>query len=181
MDPFLGEIRLCAFSFAPRGWAFCNGALLPVRQNQALFALLGITYGGDGVNTFGLPDLRGRTAVSAGPSQLTGTNYTQGAQLGTETVTLTSAQVPSHSHLLQVSTSAGTSATIGAAVNIPATSSVTAPAVPEATYGDASSNLTAMSSRMCQLSGGNQPHANVQASLVLNYIIATQGIFPSRN
>lgn len=181
MDPFLGEIRLCAFDFAPRGWAFCNGALLPINQNQALFALLGVTYGGNGVTTFGLPDLRGRTAVSAGQSQQSGTYYTQGAQLGAENVTLTSAQVPSHTHVLHVSTSAGTSSTIGVGINIPATSFATAPAIPEGTYGDASSNLTPMSSRMCQPSGGNQPHANMQTSLVLNYIIATQGIFPSRN
>ena len=108
MDPFLGEIRICAFPFAPTGWAFCNGALLPLAQNQALFALLGVQYGGDGSKNFGLPDLRGRTAVHRDNNL-----FIQGKTGGAETVQLNATTLPQHSHSFIVSSSPANTGTIG--------------------------------------------------------------------
>ena len=169
MDPFLGEIKICAFPFAPKGWAFCNGALMSVAQNNALFALLGVQYGGDGKTTFGLPDLRGRVAVHRD-----GSTYIQGKTGGQETVTLQAAHLPAHNHGVVVASSPATALRVGgAAQNLLA-------ATTTSIYG-APSNLVAMEAGMTSTIGGGGAHDNTQPSLVINYIIATSGIFPSRN
>lgn len=177
MDNFLGEIRLFAGNFPPLGWAFCNGALLSIAQNDALFALLGTTYGGDGQSTFALPDLRGRVPLHQG--SLAGNNYVIGQQAGVETVTLTAAQLPPHSHSASASTSAppATGAGIdlaGASPYVPA-----APAKPRF-YAPAGSGTVSMAAQAIQPSGGNQPHNNVAPFLALSFIIALEGIFPSQ-
>ena len=167
---FLGEITLVPYNFAPRGYAFCQGQILSISQNTALFSLLGTTYGGDGVTTFGLPDLRGRCAVSQGQGAGL-SNYDLGEQTGTESVTLTTPQIPLHAHIVgAVDDDANSSlATAHCLANI----------VP-AGYSTAAPNTT-MNPNMIQGTGGNQPHANIQPLLVLNYCIALQGIYPSRN
>jgi microcystin-dependent protein len=166
MEPFLGEIRLVPFSFAPRGWAFCAGQLLPINQNQALFALLGTTYGGDGRTTFALPDLRGRVPIGAGQSG-TGSSYELGSTGGQETVKLTASQLPAHSH--RVGASSGGSTTRNPSNGVPAAGSAYA----------ATANAK-MSTAMISRSGGGQAHDNRQPYVSLNYILALQGIFPSQ-
>jgi microcystin-dependent protein len=167
-EPFLGEIRNFGFTFAPRGWALCQGQLLSIQQNSALFSLLGTQYGGDGVTTFGLPDLRGR--VSMGFGQGPGlSNRTQGEVAGTETVTLTSNQLPGHSHTVAAA-SAATSKNPAAAV----------PAFTSAGSSYGTSADLAMSPNMIGPVPGNQPHDNLQPYLVTNWCIAMEGIFPSR-
>lgn len=186
---FLGEIKLVPYNFAPKYWANCNGQILSIAQNTALFSLLGTTYGGNGTTTFALPDLRGRVAV--GQSQGPGlSNRTLGEVLGTETVTLTSSTLPSHSHGL---TTANAKPVMGVRKDAP-TSSVpnggfiaganiyipkNAAAGPDA--GLHSTTVGFGQGATTDSTGGNQPHANVQPYLVLKYIIATSGIFPSRN
>jgi microcystin-dependent protein len=166
MDPFLGEIRLVAFTFAPRGWALCAGQLLPINQNQALFALLGTTYGGDGRTTFALPDLRGRVPVGAGQSA-TGSSYELGSNGGQETVKLTASQLPAHSHSVRASSGASTTRN--------PSNGVAAAGGAYAATGNAK-----MSTAMITRSGGGQAHDNRQPYVSLNYIIALQGIFPSQ-
>ena len=176
MDPFVGEIRLIAFTFAPRAWALCDGSLLSIQQNTALFALLGTQYGGDGRTTFGLPDLRGRAVVGAGQSAGL-TNYTQGTLTGTESVTLLSTNLPAHTHTLSatvpVSTAAGTS-------NSPAGNYF---AASNSQYGDSvggGNMATALLNGASVPTGSSQPHENRMPFLVLNYCIALQGVFPQR-
>ncbi len=172
-DPFLGEIRLFPYNFAPRGWAFCNGQIMAISQNTALFSLLGTTYGGNGTTNFALPDLRSRLAVSSGQGPGL-SNYTLGQQSGTETVTLLSAQMPTHVH------------TVSPAAN-DAPAGVTRPGgavmarVSTAIYASAGDGSTTMASSTTSSVGGNLPHSNIQPLLALNYCIALQGIFPSRN
>lgn len=182
MDQYIGEIRLCSFPFAPKGWAFCNGALLPIAQNQVLFSLLGTQYGGDGVNNFALPDLRGRTPVHRDPAGIQ-----QGQIGGVESVTLTPAQLPAHTHAFNVSSSPATALNVGtgqdhylAASNLYSASnpSVSGPGQP--LYGTPDS-LTPMMADACGSTGGTQPHENMQPSLVANYIISLTGIYPSRD
>ena len=176
MDFYLGELRLMSFPFAPKGWMYCQGQLLPILQNQALFTLLGTTYGGDGKNTFGLPDLRGRTIVGigAGPG-LSPINW--GQQGGQEVVSLTVNQIPPHSH-----TYTGTIGTGGFASdaspngNFPAKG--TAPLFSSSTP-TASMNAATLPGRLSD-AGSSQPHENRQPTLVLNYAIAITGLFPSR-
>jgi len=171
-NPFLGEIDLVAFNFAPHGWASCNGQILPINQNQALFALLGTTFGGDGRTTFALPDLRGRRAIGFG--QGPGLNpYTLGQLGGEETVSLTISQMPSHNHIPQAATALGTAP--GPGGNVWATQSQVF------LYSLAPSGITPMNAFAIGAAGGGQPHENRSPFLVLNYIIALQGIFPSRN
>lgn len=164
-EPFLGEIRLCSFPYAPKGWAFCNGQLLSINQNQALFSLLGTMYGGDGRTTFGLPDFRGRRPISSSNM------YPQGARGGTETHTLTGVEIPPHTHAVHVSSAAGGNPTLQNGYL--AASTVDAP------Y----SNGTAVgaTSGMVQPNSGSQPHNNLPPYLVVNFVIALQGIFPSRS
>lgn len=172
MDPFIGEVKLFAGNFAPRGWAFCEGQLLPISQNSSLFAILGTTYGGDGRTTFALPDLRGRTAI--GPGNGPGlSSYREGQKGGVEHVTLNASQMPTHNHTIRAVTSAGNSTT--------PTNHVLADS---AAFDDEFSNATpntSMSSAMVTNAGGNQSHENRQPFLAIYYIIALQGIFPSRS
>lgn len=166
--PFIGEIKLVPYTFAPLGWVFCHGQLLPISQYDALFALIGTTYGGDGQETFGLPDLRGRVIEGYDDSFAP-----LGTQAGVESVSLLPGQVPAHSHTLGVGTAPGT--TSDPSGRYLAESSI-AGLKP---YGSAGSS--SMSSNTIASAGGGQPHDNMQPYLVMNYIIATEGIFPPRS
>lgn len=167
--PFLGEIRPYAFAFPPQGWVRCDGQLLPIAENDALFALIGTTYGGDGVNTFAVPDLRGRRVV--GPGSESGTTYTVGMKGGTEEVTLLAPQLPAHNHAIAVSTGVGTQAS-------PANGYLAASDVdqPYSDGGSAGNHPSPIPS-----AGGSMPHENRPPYLVMNFVMATAGIFPSRN
>ncbi|RSK42376.1 phage tail protein [Hymenobacter perfusus] len=177
MDAFLGEIRLMGFSYAPKGWLFCQGQLLSVSANQALFSLLGTMYGGDGRTTFALPDLRGRVALGAGQGPGLA-RYVQGQTGGTENVTLTPDSMPKHEHPF----TGGTIKTAAAAEflqidqSYPAAGTVTQFAMGKPNATLATSILPNTLAPM----GGNQPHENRQPMAVMNYAIATQGYFPSR-
>lgn len=165
-EPFLSEIRLMSFVFPPRGWALCNGQLLPINQNQGLFSLLGTTYGGDGRVNFGLPDLRGRVPIHVG------SGHTLGEKAGEQAHTLTSAEMPTHTHTLNAS---GVSAT----ATIPTTAHHIATAPGFEAYRPASS-LVAMGNGTVTNTGGSQAHLNMQPFLTLSFCIALQGIFPSQ-
>lgn len=186
MEPMIGEIRMFGGNFAPRAWALCQGQLLAISSNQALFSILGTTYGGDGRTTFGLPDLRGRTAISAGNGPGL-SDRRLGARSGTETVTLNSTQMPSHSHIAQATVSGPIQ--IGVSTDGPdstAGSGKTLAAANIFNEEDAAGFLgnvgAALTSQVTVLNqGGSQSHNNMQPYLVVNYIIALQGIFPSRN
>jgi microcystin-dependent protein len=169
-EPFLSEIRIFSFNFAPKGWALCNGQFLPINQNQALFALLGTTYGGNGQTTFALPDLRGRVPIHMG------NGHTLGEAAGSEAVTITQQTMTQHSHFLNATNNAATSPD----PHIPAAGTyVLGEAVSNAFA--APGNFVAMNAQMVSSVGGSQPHTNQQPLLVLNFCIALQGIFPSRN
>jgi microcystin-dependent protein len=163
-EPFLAEIRLVSFAYAPSGWALCNGQLLPINQNQALFSLLGTNYGGDGRTTFALPNLQGRVPVHVGQ------NILLGQQGGEASHTLLQAEMPAHSHLAQGSSGNPDS---------PPANAVWA-AAPADAYSSGPPNTTLHPSAL-SAAGGSQPHENRQPFLVLNFVIALQGIFPSRN
>ena len=174
--PFLGEIYMLGFSFAPRGYALCDGQLLSIQQNAALFALLGTYYGGNGVQTFALPDLRGRAPIHQGQGPGL-SNYSMGQSGGQENHTLTQGEMPQHTHQLQAYGSAGTSRT--AQNNLLGSESQNktsfyAPVPP------GSPNVL-MSPQSLANAGGTQPHNNMQPYLVINFSIALAGIFPSRN
>ncbi|AHJ96604.1 phage tail protein [Hymenobacter swuensis] len=182
MENFLGEIRLMSFSRAPRGWAFCQGQALPINQNQALFSLLGTQYGGDGVTTFKLPDLRGRVALGQGRSPISGSTYSMGQVQGQEGVALTVPQMPQHVHSTFTGTlNAGGDADINTSENtFPAVTS-SDPAVKPYSTGTPNATMgAALSGAALAPGGGNQPHENRQPFLTLNYAIALTGIFPSR-
>ncbi len=165
-EPFLSEIRIFSFNFPPKGWAFCNGQFLPINQNQALFALLGTTYGGNGQTTFALPNLQGQVPIHKGDG------HTLGERAGSSAVTITQQQMPQHVHFLQgTSVDTGNVATVGNALL--ATSGNTI-------YGNAASLVPAAPSSVSTV-GGSQPHNNMMPYLVLNFCIALQGIFPSPN
>ena len=165
-EPFLAEIRMVGFNFAPRGWAFCDGQILPINQNQSLYSLLGTTYGGDGRTSFALPDLRGRTPIH------TSATHTLGQKGGAETVTLTAAEIGAHTHTAKASSSASDNATptgkvLGSVADVyrnaePATS-------------------TALRSGTITNAGGGQAHDNMQPFQTIAFCIALQGLFPSRN
>lgn len=169
-ERFLGSISLVPYNFAPLGSAFCQGQLMSIAQNDALFALIGTTYGGDGQTTFALPDLRGRVVVGMGQGPGL-TNRTIGEMGGEEEVTLTVNQIPSHSHTPMASTSAGNTAS--------PTNAYWAPG-PRILLYSAASNLVPMSASALQSTGGSQPHDNMKPFLTLNYIIWLEGIFPSQ-
>jgi microcystin-dependent protein len=162
--PYLGEIKIISWTFAPKGWAFCNGQLLQINQNQALFSLLGTTFGGNGQTNFALPNLQGRAPVHVG------NGISQGEAAGTTAVTLNTSQMPAHSHPAQGNTAApnqggpGNNFWAGVA----------------GSYSTASPD-GAMNPASITNAGGSQPHTNMQPYLVLNFVIALQGIFPSRN
>jgi microcystin-dependent protein len=164
-EPFLSEIKISAFNFPPKGWALANGQLLPINQNQALFALLGTTYGGNGQTNFALPNLRGRVPIHFGGA------HTLGEAAGSTSVTVDTQQLPAHVHGLQSSGNAtGTTSDPTDAFLAPVNGG----------YGPAAA-LTTLSSQMIKSVGGSQPHNNMMPYLVVNFIIALQGIFPSRN
>jgi microcystin-dependent protein len=165
-EPFLSEIRIMSFVFAPKGWALCNGQLLPINQNQALFSLLGTTFGGDGRVNFALPDNRGRTPIHLG------SGHTLGERGGEQAHTLSISELPTHSHVLN-----GTSA--GVSTNIPNGTSQWANTSPNQAYNGSGQNLVAMNAGVLASVGGSQAHLNMQPFLVLNFCIALQGIFPS--
>jgi microcystin-dependent protein len=166
-EPFLGEIRSTAFDFAPRGWAQCNGQLLSIVANQALFSILGTTYGGDGRTTFALPDLRGRSPSHVGPQTMLG------ERKGEEAHTLTAAEMPAHRHALLASQKvADTDQPAGAR---PAATAASGPSI----YTDRG-RATPLEGTAIGTSGGSQPHPNMAPYQTLNFIIALQGIFPSR-
>jgi microcystin-dependent protein len=167
-DPFIAEIKLFAGNFAPRGWAFCDGSLLSIAQNSALFSLLGTTYGGNGVTTFGLPDLRGRAVLGTGQGPGL-SNRQLGEKGGSEK--LTAAQMPVHNHTLQAMATAGTSS--DPALKLPARAR-------SASYAAASGTPVPMGSTAITGGGSTNPAEAMPPYLVLNYIIALQGIFPSR-
>jgi microcystin-dependent protein len=166
-EPFLSEIRIVSFSFAPKGWAKCDGQLLPINQNQALFSLLGTTFGGNGQTTFALPDLRGRMPMHFGASFVLG----QGG--GSTAHTLTAAEMPQHAHL-QPATTANAAADVDPVAGIPATAA-TKP------YRTPTADTMYLDGAPTGARGGSQPHANEQPYLVLNFVIALQGIYPSRD
>ncbi len=165
-EPFLGEIKIVSFNFPPRGWALCNGQLLPINQNQALFSLLGTMYGGDGRTTFALPDFRGRTAIHIGAS------FIQGQKAGQAFHTLNLSELAAHTHVAQVTNNTGTDANPTSAVIL--SKSVANSFGP---FG----NTVTMNPTTISNVGGSQQHENRQPFLVLNFIIALQGLFPSRN
>jgi len=162
-DAFMGEIRIFASNFAPNGWALCNGQLLPINQNTALFSLLGTTYGGNGTTNFQLPDLQGRAPMHFGQGTGLG-EYVLGEPVGTETVTLTINEMPTHSH--------GTSGASAQTSDRPDGLAL----APGGSYGTPASYMA-----NTEAVGGNQAHNNMQPSLVLNFCIATSGIYPSRS
>jgi microcystin-dependent protein len=168
-QPYIGEIRLVGFNFAPVDWAFCNGQIIAISQNEALFNLIGTTYGGDGQTTFALPNLCSRTPIHMGTSS-TGTSYTIGEPGGLETVDLTTGQLPSHSHPIVVQ---------GAAGNVP---SPVGAVLAGSTAGQytAVANANGTSGATLTSAGGGTAHNNLQPALCLNYIIALYGIFPSQ-
>jgi microcystin-dependent protein len=170
MDPFVAEIRIFPFNFAPKGWAFCDGQILPLSQNTALFSLLGTTYGGDGKSNFALPNMQGNVPMH--PGQGTGLSlHDLGETGGSETVSLLESEIPSHSHSMSVSSQlalenspAGQMFAMGDGINL---------------YAPAG-NLTSMSDNALVPAGGDQPHNNMQPYLTLNFCIALQGVYPPR-
>jgi microcystin-dependent protein len=169
-DPFVAEIRIFGGNFAPIGWAFCDGQLMPISQNTALFSLLGTNYGGDGRTTFGLPDLRGRSPLHQGQGPGL-TSRSLGEPAGVETVTLTQSQIPLHTHALAGGAAAGATNPAANLLGKPASAKI---------YGPATSTVP-MSTAAIGPTGQNQAHDNRQPYLVLSFIIALQGIFPPRN
>lgn len=176
-SPYLGEIRMFGFGFAPVGWLPCNGQTLSISQYAALFALLGTTYGGNGTSTFQLPNLQSRVPVNQG--QGTGLSaYVLGEQTGAESVTLTSSQMPTHTHAVSASATATTPSPSGAVpAAFPSPRSVAATDI----YAAAPDGTTKMNQGMIATAGGNQAHNNIQPVLCVNFCIATEGIFPSRS
>lgn len=172
MDPFLGEIKMFGGNFAPSGWALCNGQLLPISQNTALFSLLGTFYGGDGVQTFALPNLQGRVAVHWGQGAGL-SSYVIGQQGGSESIALTQQQMPQHNHTMGTLSSPGTASRPNTQLLAQPTSG--------SIYGPAPSDGSALNQAAISQAGGNQPHANIQPYLSVTFIIALRGIFPSRN
>jgi microcystin-dependent protein len=172
-EPFIGQVIAVGFNFAPVGWALCQGQLLSIAENEALYNLLGTTYGGDGQSTFGVPDLRGRAALGMG--QGSGRQpYVLGQLGGVESVTLTAGQFASHTHALQAAGTA-TTPTPGSGVVLGT------PAAATPIYATAGTPTTLAGSAVSFAAGGNVPHENRQPSLAINYIIALFGIFPSQN
>ena len=169
-EPFLAEVRIVAFNFAPRGWAFCDGQILPINQNQSLYSLLGTTYGGDGRTSFALPDLRGRTPIHRGSSN--GSSHQLGQKSGEETHTLSASEMPQHTHQLKATSEVG---------DLPsATSNHFADTAPGEFYGTPG-NLTSAATTTITNVGGGQAHNNMQPYLAVNFCIALRGLFPSRN
>jgi microcystin-dependent protein len=171
-DPFVAEIRIFPFTFPPKGWAFCNGQLIPISQNTALFALLGTTYGGDGKSTFALPDLEGSAAMH--PGQGSGLSERVLGQIGgAETVTLLQSEIPVHTHTLRASIEPGDNRLPSPTVALSVSTGAFA-------YQGGSPALEPMAFQALPPAGGSLPHNNMQPYLTLNFNIALQGVFPQR-
>jgi microcystin-dependent protein len=164
-EPFLSEIKVVSFNCPPKGWALCNGQLLPINQNQALFALLGTTYGGNGQTNFALPNLRGRVPMHIG------NGHTQGEAAGSTSVTVNIQQLPTHTHAMMASATTG---------DVPVPTNTVLARTPAKIYA-APGSLTTLNPINVSSLGGSQPHNNMMPYLTLNFIIALQGIFPSQN
>ena len=171
-SPFVAEIRMWACNFAPTGWAFCDGQLLPISQNTALFSLLGTFYGGDGKSTFALPNLQGSVALNQGQSN-TGTEYFLGQQSGSENVTLLTSEIPVHTHNVLAVTDP-------AELQIPTPTRAIARSANANAYKNTSANIVQMAFQALTPTGGSLPHNNMMPYLTLNFCIALQGIFPPR-
>jgi microcystin-dependent protein len=165
-EPFLSEIRIMSFNFAPKGWAMCNGQLMPINQNQALFSLLGTTYGGDGRVNFALPDLRGRVPIHVGGGHILGERG------GEQSHTLSISEMPQHIHSLNATT-------VGASQAVPNAALLATSAATDPIYGDAAALVT-MDATSISNTGGSQAHLNMEPFLTLTFCIALQGIFPSQ-
>jgi microcystin-dependent protein len=182
-EPFLSEIKVVSFNYPPKGWALCNGQLMPINQNQALFALLGTTYGGNGQTNFALPNLRGRVPIHFGGS------HNLGEAAGSTSVTITQQTMPTHTHIMQASTTAVAATTVNSVPGNAGTNKFLAPSIASLQGGQTSAlnlygnptNLGAMAPNAVTSVGGSQPHNNMMPYLTLNFIIALQGIFPSQN
>tara|TARA_R110001583_G_scaffold157944_2_gene309866 strand:- start:1057 stop:1575 length:519 start_codon:yes stop_codon:yes gene_type:complete len=172
MDPFLAEIIMFAGNFAPRGWAFCDGQILPINTNQSLYSLLGTTYGGDGETTFALPDLRGRAPIGVGTGPGL-TNRPLGQKNGAETETLVTSQIPAHTHTGKISVNSGN----GGESN-PSEQYIASHA---GAFGEEPTGSNSLNGVITNSTGGGQSHNNMQPFGCINYIIALQGTFPSRN
>jgi microcystin-dependent protein len=170
-EPFLAEVRIFGFKFAPRGWAFCDGQILPISQNQSLYSLLGTTYGGDGRTSFALPDMRGRVPIHVGRSD-GGADHREGQKGGEETVSLSVAEMPNHDHPIHASLQDGDQVT--------PTGNLLGDSAPAEFYAPAA-NLVQLRSGTIANTGGSQGHENMQPYLAVNFAIALQGLFPSRN
>ena len=173
MDPFLAEIRVFGFTFAPRGWAECNGQLMPISQNTALFSLLGTNFGGDGKSTFGLPDFQGSAAIGQGQGSGL-SSYFVGEEGGVPGVTLQSQEIPTHTHQAKATNEA-------AEVQAPAPDRVLARSTPGYAYqGDTASKLVPMSFQSTSIVGSSFPHNNMPPSMPMVFCIALQGVYPQR-
>jgi microcystin-dependent protein len=170
-QPYVGEIRMFAGNFAPAGWAFCDGSLLPISEYETLFQLIGNTYGGDGNQTFGIPDLRGRLPIHMGQGPGIANNYSLGQAGGTESVTLTNNQIPAHNHLLMVSGTAASASSPQGNLLANATANLYLRDVPSDTLNTGAINSA----------GGSQPHDNMMPYLCVSFIISLFGIYPNAN
>lgn len=174
-EPFIGEIKMVGFNFAPKGWAFTDGQILPINQNQSLYSLLGTTYGGDGRTSFALPDLRGRTPVHKG------NGLQLGQKGGAETVTLTTAEMGAHTHQVKGTTADADKPSTGNNANRAFATVQPGQGDPnDIIYGDAA-NLVDLANGIVPNAGGGQAHDNMQPTMTLSFAIALQGLFPSRN
>jgi microcystin-dependent protein len=171
VQPYIGEIRMFGGNFAPAGWAFCQGQLMPISENDTLFNLIGTTYGGDGQSTFGLPDLRGRVPMHNGTGG--GQTVTLAQTGGAETVTLNTQQIPQHNHPLLATTSGSTLSPLNAMPSLPSGG-----VQGSMTYAASGTNTTLVPSSI-QNTGGNQPHDNLQPFLCVSFIISLFGVYPS--
>ncbi|MBI1765939.1 MAG: phage tail protein [Acidobacteria bacterium] len=173
MDPFVAEIRIFPFNFAPKGWAFCDGQILPLSQNTALFSLLGTTYGGDGKSNFALPNMQGNVPIHAG--QGPGLSlYDLGQTGGSETVTLLQSEIPTHNHIVRAYTGDAADS------RIPNSNESLGTPSPGLLYDTTTTQLATMAPQAFTPAGGDQPHNNMQPYLTLNFCIALQGVYPPR-
>lgn len=176
--PFVGEIKIFGFNFPPRNWAFCNGQLIAISQNTALFSILGTYYGGNGQSNFALPNMQGSSPISSGQGAGL-SDYVIGEQVGEGTVTLLSTEMPTHTHL--VNSAISNPPVVAQQVRTPGPTALFSSSGPGSAYSVAATPAQAMAPQAIGLAGGNQPHQNRQPYLAMNFCIALYGIFPTRN